>query len=132
MFVSDAGPIGGLRPERGTVMDFFVQLELMVNQIFVVHIVGRNDEVGKFEQLLDAVDLFSKIRFLQNWGLIDSRTKEMLLCLKEVRNGFAHHWDMERCGTRVSPYWHTSRNLRWMLQTFSVNSSICITVGRSI
>ncbi len=102
-FVEDAGPATGIRPERGSVMDFFVQTEVLVNQILVVKLVGNGGEVQKFEQLLDAVDLFSKIRLLNEWGLVDNRSKQKLICLKEVRNGYAHNWDIRKINYKGKP-----------------------------
>lgn len=102
-FVADAGPATGLRPERGSIMDFFVQIEVLVNQILVVKIIGNGGEVQRFEQVLDAVDLFSKIRLLNEWGLVDNRSKEKLICLKEVRNGYAHNWDTRKISYKGKP-----------------------------
>ena len=86
-FMTGHGPVSGLRPMRGDVMDFFAQLEFIVNKIFVTHLVNSKNEVRKFEQLLDSIDFFLKIRLLNEWSLIDNRAKERLICLKEVRNG---------------------------------------------
>lgn len=102
-FVAGHGPVFGLHPVRGDVMDFFAQLEFIVNQIFVAHFASSDCEASKFEQLLDAVDFFTKVRLLSEWSLIDNRMKGRLICLKEVRNGFAHNWEIERVKYKGKP-----------------------------
>jgi hypothetical protein len=97
------GPVSGLRPVRGDVMDFFAQLEFMVNQIFVGHLVNSQNEVRKFEQLLDAVDFFQKIGLLSEWSLIDNSMKGRLINLKQVRNGFAHNWEIREVKYKGKP-----------------------------
>ncbi len=62
MFVKGQGPVKRLRLERGDVMDFFAQLEVIVNQIFVINVIKSGGDVEKFEQILDFVD--SNICFL--------------------------------------------------------------------
>ena len=57
----------------------------------------------KFEQILDFVDLFSKINLLEDWDLINKEMKEKMFCLKEVRNGFAHEWDIKKVRYRNKP-----------------------------
>lgn len=94
-FVANHGPVTGLRPERGAVMEFFAQLELITNQILVAHLAGTGSDVQKLEEVLDHVGLFSKIRLLDNWGLIDKHIRERLHRLRATRNGFAHNWDIE-------------------------------------
>ena len=102
-FMTGHGPVSGLRPMRGDVMDFFAQLEFIVNKIFVTHLVNSKNEVRKFEQLLDGIDFFLKIRLLNEWSLIDNRAKERLICLKEVRNGFAHNWESKEIKYKGEP-----------------------------
>jgi hypothetical protein len=86
-FMTGYGPVSGLHPVRGDVMDFFARLEFIVNQIFVVHMVNSGNDVQKFEQLLDGIDFFLKIKLLKEWSLMGNPMKEKLNCLKEVRNG---------------------------------------------
>jgi hypothetical protein len=95
LFAVGYGFVEGINPERGDVMDFFVDIELIVNQILVARFTKDSDTAQQFEQLLDSIDLFSKIRLLNEWSLIDNSTKEKLFCLKEVRNGFAHRWNIK-------------------------------------
>ena len=102
-FMTDHGPASGLRPVRGDVMDFFAQLEFMVNQIFVAHMMSSMKDVRKLEQLLDGIDFFQKIRFLKEWSLIENPMKEKLICLKEVRNGFAHNWEIKEVKYKGKP-----------------------------
>lgn len=94
-FLPGSGPVSGINPVRGDVMDFFAQLELIINQIFAVRLKSPEAEVTKLEQLLDCVDLSMKVKLLNDWSLIDNRLKELLMCLKAVRNGFAHNWDIK-------------------------------------
>ncbi len=92
-YASGYGPIKGIRPERGDILDFFTDLELIVDQVVISFLKLDPNVVKHFDELLDTVDLFSKIKLLNSWSLIDSLTKEKLISLKEVRNGFAHRWD---------------------------------------
>ena len=87
------GPVGGMKLQRGDILDFFTRLELIINWVFIKHFVVEPDRISAYEQMLDRIDLFSKISLLADWGLIDSRMKSNLICLKEVRNAFAHRWD---------------------------------------
>ncbi len=91
------------KPKRGDVLDFFAQLELIVNQIFVVNLVEKNDVVKKFEQILDTIDFFSKIRLLNQWSLIDNTLNGKLTSLRKVRNGFAHVWNIEEVKYKNKP-----------------------------
>jgi hypothetical protein len=103
-FLGNRGPVSGIAPVRGDVMDFFARVELMVNQIFVVNLVKSSEaDVTRLEQLLDCVELFQKLRLLNEWSLIDGRTKQLMFCLKEVRNGFAHNWDIKAVKYKGKP-----------------------------
>ncbi|MCK5022064.1 MAG: hypothetical protein KAR54_02350 [Candidatus Pacebacteria bacterium] len=83
-------------PNRGNVLNFFGVIELLVNQIFVKNFVQEGKDVmTKFEQLLDTIDLFTKVKLLHKWSIINSETKEMLICLKGARNDFAHNWNIK-------------------------------------
>ncbi len=94
-FVAAHGPVTGLRPERGAVIEFFTQLELITNQILLANLAGTDSDVQKLEEVLDHVDLFSKVRLLYGWGLIDKHIRERLHRLRAARNSFAHNWDIE-------------------------------------
>jgi hypothetical protein len=52
---------------------------------------------------LDSIELFSKIRFLADWLLISKKERELLICLKQVRNGFAHNWDIKAVEYKGKP-----------------------------
>lgn len=102
-FLTGHGPVTGLSAVRGDVMDFFARLEFIVNQIFVAHLLNSKNEVSKFEQLLDGIDFFLKVRLLKEWALIDNPMKERLMRLKEVRNGFAHNWEIKEVQYKGKP-----------------------------
>jgi len=95
-FMRGYGPVEGLGFKRGDIINFFTQIELIINQIILVHLKAQDGIVLKFGQLLDCVDLFSKIKLLKDWDIIDRGTKADLICLKEVRNGFAHNWELKK------------------------------------
>ena len=102
-FIPGYGPVTGLSAVRGDVMDFFARLEFIVNQIFLAHLLNSKNEVSKFEELLDRIDFFSKIGLLKDWALIDNPMKERLICLKGVRNGFAHNWEIKTVQYKGKP-----------------------------
>ncbi|OGD66645.1 hypothetical protein A3F08_03080 [Candidatus Berkelbacteria bacterium RIFCSPHIGHO2_12_FULL_36_9] len=76
--------------DRGEILDIFCRLEYIINEIIILNLNVNSRE--KFLIILDCVDLFSKIKILNNWKILNNRNKEILLCLEEVRNGFAHSW----------------------------------------
>lgn len=100
-FVQESGPVTRLYPNRGEIIDFFTRIEFMVNQSLISSL--SPPDATKLERVLDQVDLFSKIRLLREWDLIDGKTSDLLIKLKEVRNGFAHNWEVEKVLYRGKP-----------------------------
>jgi len=85
-----------LNLDRGKLLDRFAHMEFLVNEIMILHILGRNyDNSYLLEDLLVNVDLFSRIRLLFDWTLIDQNTKELLLQLKNPRNQLAHSFGVD-------------------------------------
>ena len=85
-----------LRQDRGSILDYFSMIEFLVNELINLKITGLNSEKSFIlEELLDGMDLFSKIKFLEKFKLIESKTSGLIFCTKEVRNSFAHNLGME-------------------------------------
>ena len=89
-FIKPHGIITHLSPDRESILDIFSKIEFIVNEILLNAIEPKNKK--RQDEMLDFLDLFTKIKLLSNWSLVDKRIKEKLFCLKEVRNGFAHNW----------------------------------------
>lgn len=93
-----------LECERGEILDLFSKMEFMVNELIQLQVLGPNSrEAGKLDDLLGHVDLFSRLRMLRKWGVLDNNTVEMLNQAKQVRNGFAHAWGNEEVLYKEKP-----------------------------
>jgi hypothetical protein len=85
--------IRGLKPQRGDILDIFSKIEFLVNELIQAKILGLFSPDAPFlEDVLENVDLFSRIKLLQQWGIIDNKLCGMTMNLKQVRNGLAHKW----------------------------------------
>ena len=79
--------------DRGRVLDFFAKLEFLINEIFFLKAEPKN-QTNSFilDKLLEKTDLFNRISILKEMNIIDQKTYEKILKIKNVRNGFAHLW----------------------------------------
>ena len=102
--------IRSLRLERGEILELFSKLEFIVNELIQLKILGANSDKGKnLDDILENVDLFSRIRLLNKWGIIDKSVNGKLMHVKQVRNGFAHAWGKEEVrykGEVITIPWH--------------------------
>jgi len=74
---------------RGTVLDIFTQLELILDEIIFLHLNIKRTEKAPFVDLLKELRLLQKIRLLHKWGtpnLIHNKLEK----LNEARNDYAH------------------------------------------
>jgi hypothetical protein len=88
------GFIRNLRFERGPILDLFSKLEFFVNEIIQLKILGPNSDKGlMLDKILTNVDFFSRVKLLNEFGIVDRTLQGLLMETKQVRNGFAHVWD---------------------------------------
>lgn len=92
-FIKPHGAIKDLCLERGEILEIFSKIEFITNEIIINHI--NPQEVEKFEEVLNYMDFFIKVKLLNEWGVINNKLKEKIICVKDVRNGFAHVWSEE-------------------------------------
>ncbi len=93
-----------MKCERGEILDLFSKMEVMVNELIQLNLLGANaKEAEKLDDLLAYVDFFSRLRILGKWGILDNKTVEMLNQAKQVRNGFAHAWGVEEVLYKEKP-----------------------------
>jgi uncharacterized protein YutE (UPF0331/DUF86 family) len=52
------------------------------------------------EELLENVDLFSRLKFLRSREIIPETTYSLANQMKQVRNGLAHRWNIEEVNFR--------------------------------
>jgi hypothetical protein len=85
-----------LNLNRGKILDLFSKLEFIVNEIIQLELLGFNSEKSYLlDDILENVDLFSRIRLLKEWNVIDNTLLNQLMQIKQVRNGFAHAWKIK-------------------------------------
>lgn len=89
-FIKPHGIVTHIGLNRGQILEIFSKIEFIVNEIIAMHINAANNE--HIDDLLTNLDLFTKIKLLNQWGIISDSFKEKMICIKEVRNGFAHYW----------------------------------------
>ncbi len=83
-----------LRCDRGAILDIFSKLEFIINEFIRLKFLDVNSDDGyMLDDLLENVDLFTRVKLLNKWKIIDNRLKELIIQTKQVRNGFAHAWD---------------------------------------
>lgn len=93
--IEDWWSIRNLRCERGPILDLFSKLEFLVNMLIKIKICGDTPDRSRglmLDELLVNTDLFSRIKLLEKWGIIDKKLSELLMQTKGVRNGLAHAW----------------------------------------
>ena len=81
--------------DRGEVLELFSKIEVLVNALVKQSTIGGELENDHFFEILDAVDLFSKVRLLSSWEIINNKEESLIMRLKKVRNEFAHNWGIE-------------------------------------
>ncbi len=81
--------------ERGDVLEFFTNIEYLINKIIIAYLKIDYTNNEKADALLNTSDLFYKVKLLNEWGLFSSKDTELFFCLKSIRNGFAHTWVIE-------------------------------------
>lgn len=89
-FIKPHGIITHLGLDRGDILDVFSKIEFIVNELISIHI--QPQDVGAFNEVLNYISFFIKIKLLNNWGIFDNKLTEKIMRIKEVRNGFAHNW----------------------------------------
>jgi len=85
--------------DRGEILDVFSKIEFIVNEI-ITRVILSAGSSGFLGDLLNSIDLFTKIRLLNDWSIINNQLFGMLVELKKVRNGFAHNWTIRNVNYR--------------------------------
>ena len=89
---------------RGNILEWFATFETIVSEMIKLRIAGTDPEKSLLaEDVLESVDLFSRLRILNEWQLISDKTYGSLQELKRVRNGLAHEWDLNDVTFRGKP-----------------------------
>jgi len=104
------GHVEALKPERGSILEIFSEIEFIINELIKFDIMGipnRNTDWTArkiFEDaILTNIDLKNKIKILQSRGLFDNKLSSKLFELKEVRNRYAHFWIESRITYKGKP-----------------------------
>ena len=98
---TDVFHLGFLRCDRGLILDVFSKIEFLVNEIMILKVLGFKlegevyDKSLMLDDILDNIDLFSMVRILNKWNIVDNNLLNLLIQTKQVRNGFAHAWDTD-------------------------------------
>lgn len=88
------GDVAHLNNKRGDILSMFSKLEFIINELLRLKILGfEYDKYEMFLQLISKIDLFVRIKYLRDWGVIDNAIFGLGHGLKEVRNAFAHEWE---------------------------------------
>lgn len=90
-FIKPHGIITHLGLERGRILEIFSKIEFIINELIFAFI--KPEKKGKYlDEILNYLDLFTKIKLLKQWSIIDNKLFGKLMAVKEVRNGMAHIW----------------------------------------
>jgi hypothetical protein len=89
--------IRDLKLSRGAILDVFSKIEFIVDKILEAMLLGLYSPNSRmFEEMLESIDLFSRLKLLESWGLVNKKTDDEFLSLvyqlKQVRNGLTHRW----------------------------------------
>lgn len=90
-----------LKCDRGSILDIFSKIEFLVNEIIILKVLGFKlegevyDKSLMLDDVLDNIDLSSRVKILNKWQLINNNLKELLMQTRKIRNGFAHVWDID-------------------------------------
>jgi hypothetical protein len=98
---TDVFDVKYLRCDRGLILDVFSKIEFLVNEIIILKVLGFKlegevyDKSLMLDSLLENIDLFSRVKILNKWKLVNNKLYDLVIKTKEVRNGFAHAWDKD-------------------------------------
>jgi len=77
--------------KREKIIEVFSRVEFLVDELIKIHVIGINHpKESDFYSLYDKMGIGSKIRLLNEWGLIDGVFRASLQNLISVRNSVAH------------------------------------------
>jgi len=91
-FIKPHGIITHLGLERGRILEIFSKIEFIINELNFAFIKPEREKSEYFDEILNCLDLFTKIKLLKQWSIIDKKLFGKLMAVKEVRNGMAHNW----------------------------------------
>jgi hypothetical protein len=98
--------------DRGKILFIFARIEYLVNQLIIVNILGfLSEKVLLLDDILLYLDLFSRIRILRNYDILNDREASDIMELKHVRNGLAHTWLESEVGYKGKPL-NESKNIK--------------------
>lgn len=93
-----------LKCERGEILDLFSKLEFWVNELIQLRLLGPNSEKSEMlDEILERSDFFSRIKILEKFGIIDHSLVNALNETRQVRNGFAHSWEIHEVYYKEKP-----------------------------
>lgn len=79
---------------RGRILDLFARLEIVINELIQLHLLGQNAEQTKeLDKLLERINLWGRARLLERWNVIDHELFDKIIKVNDVRNKLAHVWD---------------------------------------
>jgi hypothetical protein len=90
-----------LKCDRGFILDIFSKIEFLVNEIIIFRVLGFKlegeiyDKSLMLDDILENIDLFSRAKILKEWKIISNKLFDLLVKTKQVRNRFAHTWDID-------------------------------------
>lgn len=80
-----------LPKRREKIIEVFSRIEFLVDELIKIYVIGINHHrETEFYSLYDKMGIGSKIRLLNEWGLIDGTFRATLQNLISVRNSVAH------------------------------------------
>jgi hypothetical protein len=80
--------------DRGKILEWFSKLELVINELIQLQLLGFNSEhAEELDILLGRLNIWSKAGLLKKWNIIDNDLFDKLMKINQVRNKFAHVWD---------------------------------------
>jgi len=91
VYAHSHGEVEDLNIDRGQILDVFSKIEFLVN-VMLTNSVGPSCSLDQFDKIMDRLELFTKIKLLNEYGILDNGLKDKLIRVKEVRDGFAHKW----------------------------------------
>lgn len=89
-----------LKCNRGSILDIFSKIEFLVNEIIILKVLGFKlegdvyDKSLMLDDILENIDLFSRAKILKEWKLIGNKLFDLFIKTKQIRNKFAHTWDI--------------------------------------
>ena len=67
--------IRDLKLTRGAILDIFSKIEFIVNKILEAVLLGLYSPNSRmFEEMLESIDFFSRLKLLESWGLVNRKT----------------------------------------------------------